>query len=108
MPTINLGKKRRRDYRSEKRREERQSVYNTPLWKSMRRQKMIEQRELCQECLKIGRERKAVHVHHIRSFMTADGPDLTLAYDWDNLECVCQACHLRLHAAMGEPPGFGE
>lgn len=54
---------------------------------------------LCEECGLW----PATAVHHVRPLETAAnfGEMLALAYDWQNLEAVCQQCHDRIHNEIG-------
>jgi hypothetical protein len=51
----------------------------------------------CTICQARGRTTAAGHVHHIRPRRAC--PDR--AYDWDNLQAVCAACHNAIEARRG-------
>lgn len=96
MPTINLpGKTPRRQ--DEARRRERQGVYQTSQWRKLRRAQLMGY-PLCQVCSGAGLTVMAADVHHVRSFMDAEGAErLTLAYDPANLLSLCRECHNAIH-----------
>ena len=64
-------------------------VYNSPRWARLRAM-MLRMTPVCQAC---GRQ-PAEHVHHRIEIKNA--PELT--YQAANLECLCRACHTRIHA----------
>lgn len=97
MPTINKPKKKREYIDYNKKREKRQSVYNTGRWRDMRIAK-LQNNPLCEICEIEGRITLAEEVHHALSFV--DVPEnqmLAVAYDYDNLISVCKKCHSRCH-----------
>jgi 5-methylcytosine-specific restriction protein A len=72
---------------------ERQAIYNTRRWTRLRKE-MLMQHPICQICQKA----LAEHVHHIDSFMNYTGQTrIDVAYNSDNLQCVCAECHNQLH-----------
>lgn len=77
---------------------ERQEIYQSTLWKKMRREK-LRSSPLCEVCLIEDRIKGAEHVHHLRSFMgISDKVERdAVAYDPENLMTVCEVCHGRLH-----------
>lgn len=87
----------------EERRKERQETYNTKRWKELR-SLMIQEHPLCQDCLKDGKIVPAQEVHHLKSPFR---PGLTpeekekLAFDPNNLVCLCRECHWRRHHPEG-------
>lgn len=88
---------------SDQRHKERQELYNTSRWKSLR-ELMVQKYPLCQDCLKEGRITPTQEIHHIKSPF-AKG--LTLeekekrAYDVDNLVALCRECHIKRHHPEG-------
>ena len=85
--------------RREQRRKERQAVYNTRRWKDLRNL-MIQEHPLCQDCLENGRLTPAEEVHHaISPFRKGLSPEEKemLAFDSDNLVCLCKECHIKRH-----------
>jgi len=59
---------------------------------------MISQNRICERC-----GRPADHVHH-KVYLTAENyRDPDVAYNWENLEALCQACHNREHNVLQEP-----
>lgn len=77
----------------------RQKIYNTTRWKRLRAA-FIAEHPLCEECLAEGKTTSAEEVHHVRTFMEY-APDLAkmrlLAYDWDNLQALCDYHHNLKH-----------
>lgn len=71
--------------------------YNSEKWKRKRRQILRRDNYQCRECRKYGRMTPATAVHHIQHL--EDRPDL--AFDDNNLEAVCLACHNKLHPEKG-------
>lgn len=47
---------------------------------------------LCEECKRHGRVEKTEHIDHIIPF---DGIDDPKRLDWNNLQALCKACHMR-------------
>ena len=83
----------------EKRRKERQKVYNSKEWKELRLAVLREQ-PLCVDCLNEGRITPAAEVHHIQSFMKYDASDprrMEYAFQKANLVALCQKCHIYRH-----------
>ena len=99
MPTITLMKKKPREVTVNK--AAYQSVYNTPQWKRLRKAK-IKANPLCEECEKKGMTTIAREVHHIVPF-DINGIDNDIAYDYDNLICLCVDCHKEAHAKLHKP-----
>lgn len=77
---------------------ERRKIYNTERWRKLRRWKFINN-PLCEKCLENGIVTPAEDVHHIVSFMSTDDPvqRIFLAYDYNNLKCLCKKCHQKEH-----------
>ncbi len=97
MPTINLPKKKTYPRNDTARRKQRQDVYQTAQWRKLRRAHLMGY-PLCQVCSGAGLTVMAIDVHHIRSFMDAEGAErLTLAYDPANLLSLCRECHNAIH-----------
>lgn len=94
MPWIYKPKK----YNNQQNRIKRQDIYNTTLWKKMRRAKLMEQ-PLCEICLLQDIITLGEDVHHLISFMEAQDPFERdrLAYDSNNLIVVCRNCHNSIH-----------
>ena len=99
MPTIyRPPRKTSTDSYSAKRKAERQAVYNSSTWKTLRDEK-LRQKPLCECCLKKGIIKVALDVHHKVSFMSTNDPveRYRLAYDLDNLQSLCRECHNAIH-----------
>ena len=73
-----------------------QRGYDEP-WLKLRKRKLAAD-PLCERCEKKGYTTEATQVHHIVSFHGLDDP---LRLDWDNLESICEACHVRVRESKG-------
>ncbi len=67
--------------------------YECPKWRRQRKVALKRDNYECQDCKDTGGYSKATQVHHIKHLK--DRPDL--AFDLDNLRCLCVACHNRQH-----------
>lgn len=103
MPTIN--KKSVKTTPQSSQRQERIKIYNTTRWRRLRAIKLSDT-PYCERCRARGVVSPATEVHHVRSFMAVWGAErIALAYDIDNLESICRACHASEHAHEGKAPG---
>lgn len=72
------------------------AFYHSGAWKRTRCAFLDSKHHICEICGGVGDL-----VHH-KTYVTPQNvhdPSVTLS--WDNLQCVCQACHNRLHFADG-------
>ena len=76
--------------------------YKSKYWRKLRKEVLKEQKEKCQECLKLGKITKANTVHHVQ--FVDKHPELALSKfytykgkQYRNLICVCPDCHNKLH-----------
>lgn len=76
--------------------------YKSKYWQRLRKEVLKEQKEECQECLKLGKVTKANTVHHVQ--FVDKYPELALSKyytykgkQYRNLICVCPDCHNKLH-----------
>lgn len=76
-------------------------LINSMTWRRLRHD-MLREHPLCQMCESEGRERFATEVHHIRPIESIDDKELqrNLAFDRDNLMCVCHECHVLAHRRL--------
>ena len=67
-------------------------------WRELR-QRYLASHPLCEECERAGKTTIATCVHHIRPVESQGTPALMMqaAYDWHNLEALCEACHEARH-----------
>jgi 5-methylcytosine-specific restriction protein A len=93
MPSINLGRKKQRDKTFGK--QKAQKVYQNRQWKWMREEKFA-MNPVCERCESLGKTSPTEEVHHKQTIEAA--PDL--AFDWDNLESLCEQCHEIRHKEM--------
>ena len=97
MPTIYKHKKCKRPHVIDLKRKERQKIYQDVRWQRLRVAYLADH-PLCEECLANGDTREAVDVHHVVSFMTAEGVErIELALNYDNLRALCKECHQAEH-----------
>lgn len=73
------------------------TVYNTTMWKNLRKSKMMIH-PICERCLK----NLATEVHHITPISTADTTEdmMKLGFDSSNLICLCSDCHKQVHREL--------
>jgi len=78
-----------------------QKLLNSKRWKELRVQ-CLQAKPLCERCAADGYVRAAVDCHHIVPVET--GRTLQemerLAYDPDNIQCLCVPCHIAAHKEM--------
>lgn len=97
MTYINKGPKKS----ATARKKERADIYNSRQWKKMRKAKIM-MNPLCEECEKLNKITPARQVHHIDSFMDYEGDErLAKAFDFSNLESLCNECHEKMHNKKG-------
>lgn len=107
MPTINLGKKPKREFKKSsngQNKKIRSKFYSTDEWKKLRLAKLYET-QLCEVCSAKGRIEKreiltlAEDVHHLRSFMKGGNynEQAMLFFDYNNLCSICKKCHSEIH-----------
>lgn len=90
--------KKNRNRSNELKRKERMKIYNSVRWRNLRALKMTNN-PLCEICEANGKITPVDDVHHMISFMSVDDPvrRYHLAYDYDNLQSVCDECHQKIH-----------
>ncbi|WP_215532921.1 HNH endonuclease [Solibaculum mannosilyticum] len=72
-------------------------IYNDKRYKRARLTALRRDKYLCQRCLRYGRYTPANTTHH--KIPITERPDL--AFDPDNLESICPACHNKDHPEKG-------
>lgn len=77
------------------------SLINTTRWRALRAD-ALSARPLCEACLKEGRVTPATEVHHVRPVESVSSYESmrSLAYDPNNLLCLCHACHADIHKGL--------
>lgn len=98
MPTIKLVKSRKlmtANIRANSKQ------YNSKRWKRMR-EVMMRDFPVCEMCLQEGRTTPSQLVHHKRpwQFGRTDTEQEELMFDYDNLQCLCNECHSKVHHGM--------
>lgn len=85
--------------RKEKRRKERQEIYQSKRWKELRAL-YFQEHPLCEKCLSEGRITPTQDIHHrlspFQKGITQEEKERR-AYDWSNLMAVCVECHIKEH-----------
>ncbi len=84
---------------------ERQAVYGTRKWRSLRALTLKKAGYLCQcaECRAHGLTKAAELVHHVTAWQhVAEHERMQWAFDPENLMAVSRDCHARLHAKHDE------
>ena len=75
------------------RKKEANEIYNTHKWRQLRKSKLMNS-PICEIC---GKE-LASQIHHKDSFMKYEGlKRKEVAYDFDNLQSLCELCHIKIH-----------
>lgn len=99
MPTINLGKKKKRDRSFAK--IIYQDIYQDKRWKRLVAWKLKE-KPTCERCTSLGLTSATKEVHHKIPFDWGrdDEEKETLAFDYDNLESLCTPCHNIRHIEL--------
>lgn len=77
-------------------------IIHSPRWADLRR-RYIREHPMCEECWRRGIwDSMATEVHHKRPI--TEGRTLAekerLAFDWNNLQSLCHACHLEAHRQL--------
>lgn len=70
--------------------------YKSREWRQLRKVALQRDNYECQMCRERGRYHKAECVHHIKEVK----PYPTLSLTLDNLKCLCNACHNKVHDRM--------
>ena len=96
MPTINKPGRARTQRREadDRNRADRSKIYNTVMWKRLRRAHLMGN-PLCEVCEAVGRTEMAVDVHHLRSFAKLEG--MARLGGASNLVSLCKVCHQAVH-----------
>lgn len=73
-------------------------IYNSSRWRALREAKLRET-PLCEICEKEGRITPATQVHHIHEISLGGSVNdmLDIAFDYNNLQSLCERCHMHLH-----------
>jgi 5-methylcytosine-specific restriction enzyme A len=100
MPTIKLLKRKRDDVRTERVRDY-QEIYQDKRWKKLRAWKM-RNNPLCELCEARGKVVQMEEVHHLIPFDSGATKEEVeeLAFDYDNLESLCEKCHEERHKEL--------
>lgn len=78
-------------YDTQIRSKDKMKIYNSKRWKQIRDKVRIRDNFMCQECLRNGIETIGIECDHIIELED----DITKAYDIDNIELLCVACHTK-------------
>lgn len=74
-------------------------LYNSKWWKDARKRK-LQETPLCEECLKKDKITPATEVHHIIPFLRMGAAWELYAYNYYNLESLCEKCHIEKHQKL--------
>ncbi len=89
-PSCPLCKKQtNKTYDTTLRAKDRQKIYNSKKWKTVREQAILRDLFKCQECKRNGIDTQGEEVDHIVEL----SDDISLAYELSNLQFLCKACH---------------
>ncbi len=67
--------------------------YHSDEWQALRREALVRDNALCQDCKQVGIVTPAVEVHHIVPIKQ----EWNRRYSIDNLLCLCKECHNKRH-----------
>lgn len=86
-----MKRERHRVYDAAREREDKKyrSVYHSTRWRNLRKQVLLRDEYMCQECLKHNQYTIADVADHIIELRD----DISKAYDINNLQSLCHACH---------------
>ena len=78
---------------------EKKYIYNSVKWKRLRQVILDRHGGLCAECERIGYVTEATIIHHIKPWKEGKTRKQRHKLIWDenNLEPVCEGCHINLH-----------
>lgn len=69
-----------------------QRVYDSKKWRRVRKAYLASKNYICERC-----GEPANIVHHKKYLTVDNASDADIAYNFENLECLCQACHNSEH-----------
>jgi 5-methylcytosine-specific restriction protein A len=100
MPTIKLLQKKR-DNVPTQRKGKYQDIYQDKRWKKLVAQKK-RANPLCERCESLRKVKPMDEVHHKIPFAFGRTPEEveSLAFDWENLESLCEPCHELRHKEL--------
>lgn len=77
----------------------RHRLYNTAAWRRCRAGYAASVGNLCERCLRKGLAVPGVEVHHKVRLTPQNINDPTITLAWDNLELLCEQCHIDEHSS---------
>lgn len=77
------------------------SFYDSKRWKACRKSYISSVHGLCEECLRQGRYKPGVIVHHKITLTPENINDPYITLNHDNLEYLCIECHNTEHYSSG-------
>lgn len=100
MPTIKLLKCKR-DSVPTTRKGEYQNIYQDKRWLLLRNHKR-RVNPVCERCESLNKTTPTKEVHHKKPFQLGKTPEEieSLAFDWYNLESLCEPCHEIRHKEL--------
>lgn len=79
------------------------SFYKSKQWKQCREAYLRRTDGLCERCKAKGRITPAEHIHHKVHLTLENYQDPSIAYNFENLEALCKACHNQEHYGDNTP-----
>ena len=74
-----------------------EDIYKTKQWENVRQYVIARDQGLCVECKKRGIIKPFKIIHHIVWLTDDNKHDWNIAYNPNNLECLCNDCHEKIH-----------
>ncbi len=81
-------------------------IYKTTAWEQVREFVIVRDNGLCQECFRHKKLVAGKDVDHIIELTQQNKSDWDIAYNSDNLQLLCSACHNRKHNRCTGLPEF--
>jgi 5-methylcytosine-specific restriction endonuclease McrA len=77
-------------------------IYKDKRWQRVRQYVIARDKGLCVECKKNGVLKPFKVIHHIIWLTDKNKYNWDIAFNPDNLECLCNECHERIHERKNE------
>jgi len=81
--------------------------YHSTTWQKCRAAYISSVGGLCEDCLKSGKIKAGLVVHHIKPITPENITDPNITLSFKNLRLVCQDCHAKEHHPTGQRYTFG-
>ena len=83
------------------------AFYHSTAWQKCREAYISKVGGLCEDCLKQGKIKAGLIVHHIKPITPENITDPNVTLSFKNLRLVCQDCHAKEHHPTGMRYKFG-